>query len=63
MNPGDEACFDMRYGGTSILFCSRIHFGRMLPGGTERYIRFAYSGINTADIQEGIARFKNWIES
>lgn len=48
---------------TGVSFCSRIHFGRMLPGETERYIRFAYSGINTADIQEGIARFKNWIES
>lgn len=48
---------------TGVSFCSRIHFGRMLPGESERYIRFAYSGIHTADIQEGIARFKLWIES
>jgi aspartate/methionine/tyrosine aminotransferase len=48
---------------TGVSFCSRIHFGRMIPGETERYIRFAYSGINTADIQEGIAKFKNWIEA
>lgn len=48
---------------TGVSFCSRIHFGRMLPGETERYIRFAYSGINVADIQEGIAKFKAWIEA
>lgn len=48
---------------TGVSFCSRIHFGRMLPGETERYIRFAYSGIDVADIQEGLARFKSWIEA
>ena len=48
---------------TGVSFCSRIHFGRMLPGESERYIRFAYSGINVADIQEGIAKFKAWIEA
>jgi aspartate/methionine/tyrosine aminotransferase len=48
---------------TGVSFCSRIHFGRPLPGETQKYIRFAYSGINTADIQEGLARFKAWSES
>lgn len=48
---------------TGVSFCSRIHFGRVLPGEIERYIRFAYSGIDVAEIQEGIARFKAWIES
>jgi aspartate/methionine/tyrosine aminotransferase len=47
---------------TGVSFCSRIHFGRPLPGETERYIRFAYSGIDTADILEGIARLAAWLE-
>ena len=48
---------------TGVSFCSRIHFGRMQPGETERYIRFAYSGIEVAEIEEGIARLQRWIES
>ncbi len=48
---------------TGVSFCTRNHFGRPLPGETNKYLRFAYSGINTEDIEEGIARLKNWIES
>jgi aspartate/methionine/tyrosine aminotransferase len=48
---------------TGVSFCSRIHFGRVLPGETERYIRFAYSGIDIDDIQEGLSRFQSWIEA
>ena len=48
---------------TGVSFCSRIHFGRPLPGETQKYIRFAYSGIDTADIQEGLARLKTWLEA
>ena len=48
---------------TGVSFCSRLHFGRPLPDEAERYIRFAYSGINTPDIVEGLARFKQWIEA
>ncbi|MCU0781505.1 MAG: aminotransferase class I/II-fold pyridoxal phosphate-dependent enzyme [Akkermansiaceae bacterium] len=48
---------------TGVSFCSRIHFGRPLPGETQKYIRFAYSGIDTADIGEGLARLKAWLES
>jgi aspartate/methionine/tyrosine aminotransferase len=48
---------------TGVSFCGRIHFGRMQPGEAERYIRFAYSGIEVAEIQEGLARLKGWIES
>jgi aspartate/methionine/tyrosine aminotransferase len=47
---------------TGVSFCSRIHFGRMLPGETQRYIRFAYSGIDLPEIQEGLARLKSWVE-
>jgi aspartate/methionine/tyrosine aminotransferase len=46
---------------TGVSFCSRIHFGRVLPGESERYVRFAYSGIDTADIREGIAKLAAWL--
>ena len=48
---------------TGVSFCTRLHFGRALPDEADRYIRFAYSGIDVPDIQEGLARFKAWCES
>lgn len=48
---------------TGVSFCSRIHFGRPSPDETNRYIRFAYSGIETAEIEEGLSLFKSWCES
>jgi aspartate/methionine/tyrosine aminotransferase len=48
---------------TGCSFCTRLHFGRALEGETSRYIRFAYSGIDVADIQEAMAGFKTWCES
>ncbi len=48
---------------TGVSFCTRLHFGRPIPGETERYIRFAYSGINTDQIQEGISRLKDFLEA
>lgn len=48
---------------TGVSFCTRKHFGTPLAGETEEYIRFAYSGINEADIREGLEKLKNWIES
>ncbi len=41
---------------TGVSFCSRIHFGRPLPGEKEQYIRFAYSGIDGSEIKEAVAR-------
>ena len=35
-----------------VSFCTRNHFGRPLDGETEHYIRFAYSGIDVADIYD-----------
>ncbi len=43
-------------------FCTRRHFGRPQPGETDRYVRFAYSGIDVADIEEGLSRFKEFAE-
>jgi aspartate/methionine/tyrosine aminotransferase len=48
---------------TGVSFCTRLHFGRPLPGESQLYIRFAYSGIDVDDIEEGLTRFKEWLES
>jgi aspartate/methionine/tyrosine aminotransferase len=48
---------------TGVSFCTRLHFGRELPGETRRYARFAYSGISTELIREGLGRLKDWAES
>ncbi len=45
---------------TGVSFCTRLHFGRPLPGETRRYIRLAFSGINTEDIREGLGKLKNY---
>jgi len=48
---------------TGVSFTTRNHFGEPLPGETQKYIRFAYSGINEEEIIEGIGKFKNYIKS
>lgn len=48
---------------TGVSFCTRLHFGKPLPGESQLYIRFAYSGIDVDDIEEGLTRFKKWLES
>ena len=47
---------------TGVSFCSREHFGRPLPGEDKVFIRFAYSGINIDQIQEGLAALKGFWE-
>ena len=47
---------------TGVSVCTRLHFGRELPDESNRYIRLAYSGISTEDIQEGLLRLKEWAE-
>ena len=54
----DEALIE-----TSVSFCTRKHFGRLLEGETNHYLRFAYSGIDIDDINEGMARLKNYFEA
>ncbi|MEY2416961.1 MAG: asparagine---oxo-acid transaminase, partial [Ilumatobacteraceae bacterium] len=48
---------------TGVSFCTRRHFGRPLPGETEQYARFAYSGISVEDIRLGIGKLREWIEA
>ncbi len=45
---------------TGVSFCTRRHFGRPQPDETRSYIRFAYSGITTDDIAEGLGLLKDW---
>lgn len=47
---------------TGVSFCTRNHFGRALPGETQKYVRFAYSGIDVDDIEAGVEQLKKWIE-
>lgn len=48
---------------TGVSFCTRLHFGRPRPGETRRFLRFAYSGIDVPDIEEGLSRLKSFVES
>jgi len=48
---------------TGVSFCTRNHFGRVLPGETEQFIRLAYSGISVRDIEEGLTKLKDYFES
>jgi aspartate/methionine/tyrosine aminotransferase len=48
---------------TGVSFCTRLHFGRALPGEEEAYVRFAYSGIPVAIVEEGLGRMKAWAEA
>jgi aspartate/methionine/tyrosine aminotransferase len=45
---------------TGVSFCTRLHFGRALPGEEERYVRLAYSGIGVPAICEGLGKLKEW---
>lgn len=48
---------------TGVSFCTRNHFGRPVPGETRKFVRFAYSGLPTSDIEEGLAKLKDWMEA
>ncbi len=48
---------------TNVSFCTRRHFGRVLPGENDGYIRLAYSGIDVEDIEEGLAKLKDFFEA
>jgi len=47
---------------TGVSFCTRLHFGSELPGETNRYVRFAYSGISIPAMEEGLGKLKAFIE-
>ena len=47
---------------TGVSFCTRLHFGMPLGDEDKYYIRLAYSGINTDEIEEGLSKFKQFLE-
>ena len=47
---------------TGVSMCTRLHFGPALAGETQRYLRFAYSGLHTDGIREGLGLLKSFIE-
>ena len=46
----------------NVSFCTREHFGRAQNDEADYYIRLAYSGISTEDIEEGLIALKNYFE-
>jgi aspartate/methionine/tyrosine aminotransferase len=48
---------------TGVSVCTRLHFGRALPGEKDFYIRLAYSGIDKPEIIEALGKLKNYIRS
>lgn len=46
---------------TGVSFCTRLHFGRAAADESDRYIRFAYSGIDLARIEEGLERLRKFL--
>ena len=48
---------------TSVSFCTRKHFGRFRENETGDYLRFAYSGIDVGEINEGMAKLKLYFEN
>jgi aspartate/methionine/tyrosine aminotransferase len=47
---------------TGVSVCTRQHFGRPLPGESRLHIRLAYSGIDLGEIEEGLGRFRAFLE-
>jgi aspartate/methionine/tyrosine aminotransferase len=48
---------------SGMSFCTRKHFGRPAENEKGNYIRLAYSGINNPQIDRGLARLAEWVNS
>jgi aspartate/methionine/tyrosine aminotransferase len=48
---------------TGVSVCTRLHFGRALPGEKDFYIRLAYAGIDKPEIIEALGKLKEFIEN
>jgi aspartate/methionine/tyrosine aminotransferase len=48
---------------SGMSFCTRKHFGRPADNEKGNYIRLAYSGINNPQIDRGLARLAEWVNS
>ncbi len=58
-----QECIESVLKHTGVSMCARSHFGTPLPGETRKYLRLAYSGIELATIEEGLTKFKAYLES
>ena len=47
---------------TGVSFCTREHFGTPLKNEKRKYIRFAYSGISLAEIEESMNIFSSFFK-
>ena len=47
---------------TGVSLCARTHFGSPLDGEQRSYLRLAYSGIHTDQIEEGLLKLKTFVE-
>jgi aspartate/methionine/tyrosine aminotransferase len=47
---------------SGVSMCARSHFGTPLPTETSKYLRLAYSGIDLEMIEEGLGKFKQYLE-
>jgi aspartate/methionine/tyrosine aminotransferase len=47
---------------TGVSFCTREHFGKALPGENRYHLRLAYSGVSTAQIEEGLGKLKAFVD-
>ena len=48
---------------TGVSMCTRGQFGDPLPGEEQYYLRFSYSGIDSAQIEEGLTILRGYLES
>jgi aspartate/methionine/tyrosine aminotransferase len=48
---------------SGMSFCTRKHFGRPADDEKGNYIRLAYSGINNPQIDKGLSRLAEWVNS
>jgi aspartate/methionine/tyrosine aminotransferase len=47
---------------TGVSMCARSHFGTSMAGESRKYLRLAYSGIDSEQIEEGLEKVKNYLE-
>lgn len=47
---------------TGVSMCTRAQFGDPLPGEDQYYLRFSYSGIDVAQMEEGLSLLKGFLE-
>lgn len=45
---------------TGVSFCTREHFGKKLPNETEHFVRLAFSGVSTEQIQNACSALKEY---